>query len=117
VIDDVADQVGGRFLVQLVDDAALVGADGLGAQVEVGRDLTGSLSCREGQEDIMFARRETQVPGISRCGCILRKRFAEIPSAGEHAVESLHQLRTAGVLRKGGRTRPFAAPAAKGICL
>jgi hypothetical protein len=57
------------------------------------------------------------VPGISRCGCILRKRFAEIPSAGEHVVERLHQLRTAGVLRKGGRTRPFAAPAAKGICL
>ena len=68
MIDDVVDQVGGRFQVQLVENAALVRADGFDVQAQVGRDLTGSLACREGQQDFVLAPREDFVPSLSRRG-------------------------------------------------
>ena len=97
MIDDVVDQVGGRFQAQLVENAAFVRADGLTAQAQFGRNLIGSLPCGKGQQDLVLAPREDFVPLRSGCGWIQRRGFIEMRFALQHLSESLHQIGPAGI--------------------
>lgn len=48
MIDEIADQIGNRIELQLIEDTTLVGADGSDVQVQLGRDLATSLAHGKG---------------------------------------------------------------------
>ena len=100
LFDRIADQVGCGLEAQLIEQAPLVGADGLGAQMEVGGDLAGGPAGGKGEQDLPFLGRKTGVEGGGRRVVTIEEiRFSEMPSAIEDVPDGLQQIGTAGVLR------------------
>src|SRR5215831_1357597 len=100
--DRVADELGVARDLELLHDPRLVGARGLGGEVEVPRDRLEALAAGELEEDLALAVRQQLVGGLG--GAVAEREAlgelrADVPSARGDLAERADQLLGLAVLR------------------
>ena len=99
VVDDVVNEAGCGCEAQLIEYPALVGVEGLSAEVQFGCDLAAAPACRNGQQDFGFLGREIGVGGNGpRIVNSPAGRFSEMLLALEDIPDSVEESGTAGAL-------------------
>ena len=97
MVDDVVNEAGCGREAQLIEYPALVGADGLSAEVQFGCDLAAMPAGCERQQDFGFLGREIGVGGNGpQIVNSLAGGFTEMPLALEDTVDSVEESGTAG---------------------